>query len=159
MTATLHHRGPDGSGMQMDGPVGLGHTRLKIIDLSEAANQPMSNQTGTLWIVFNGEIYNFRELRTELQAQGYPFHSQSDTEVVLHLYEEAGEKCVDHLDGMFAFAIWDRRQRRIFLARDRVGKKPLYYCVCVGSTFVFGSEVKAILRHPAVSGVDRKSVV
>jgi asparagine synthase (glutamine-hydrolysing) len=150
MAATLRHRGPDGSGLHVDGPVGLGHTRLKIIDLSEAASQPMSNKDGTLWIVFNGEIYNFKELRKSLEKyHGHVFRSSSDTEVVLRLYEELGEKCVEELEGMFAFALWDARRHRLFLARDRVGKKPLYYA-SAGTTFVFGSEVKALLRHPAV---------
>ncbi len=150
MAATLRHRGPDGSGLHVDGPVGLGHTRLKIIDLSEAASQPMSNEDGTLWIVFNGEIYNFKELRKRLEKDhGHVFRSSSDTEVVLRLYEELGEKCVEQLEGMFAFALWDARRHRLFLVRDRVGKKPLYYA-SVGTTFVFGSEVKALLRHPAV---------
>jgi len=151
MAETLHHRGPDASGVHVDGPAGLGHTRLKIIDLSEAAGQPMPNEDGTLWIVFNGEIYNFREQRERLAAHSHPFRSNSDTEVVLHLYEEFGEKCVEKLDGMFAFALWDQRRRRLLLARDRVGKKPLFYAKA-GAVFVFGSEAKALLRHPAVSG-------
>jgi asparagine synthase (glutamine-hydrolysing) len=149
MAETLTHRGPDGSGLFADGPVGLGHTRLKIIDLSDAAKQPMSNEKETLWIVFNGEIYNFKELRRRLQAQGHIFRSQSDTEVLLRLYEELGEKCVQELDGMFAFVIWDKPRRQLFLARDRVGKKPLYY-VKNQALFAFGSEVKALLRHPDV---------
>ncbi len=158
MTASLAHRGPDGEGTFFhsgndsgSGPaVGLGHRRLAVIDLSPNANQPMSNHDATLWLVFNGEIYNFRELRARLQARGRVFRSHSDTEVILHLYEELADQCVNELDGMFAFALWDRRRRRLFLARDRVGKKPLYYA-WAGSTFVFASEVKAILRHPAVS--------
>lgn len=158
MMATLAHRGPDGEGTFFhsgngsgSGPaVGIGHRRLAVIDLSPNAKQPMSNNDATLWIVFNGEIYNFRELRARLQAQGRAFRSHSDTEVILHLYEELGDRCVDELDGMFAFALWDGRRRRLFLARDRVGKKPLYYARA-GPTFVFASEVKAILRHPAVS--------
>jgi len=159
MMASLRHRGPDGEGMYrnvVDGSiaapaVGLGHRRLAIIDLSSNAAQPMTNEDESIWIVFNGEIYNFRELRGRLQAQGHPFRSHSDTEVVLHLYEELGEKCVEELDGMFAFALWDARRQRLFLARDRAGKKPLYYAAPPG-TFVFGSEAKAVLRHPAVSG-------
>ncbi|RJR49549.1 MAG: asparagine synthase (glutamine-hydrolyzing) [Desulfobacteraceae bacterium] len=158
MTASLVHRGPDGegtyfrpaSGENRPG-IGLGHRRLAIIDLSANASQPMTNENESLWIVFNGEIYNFRELRTTLQAQGHIFRSNSDTEVVLRLYEEFGEKCVEKLDGMFAFALWDERRRRLFLARDRVGKKPLYYASAQGA-FVFGSEVKAAVRHPAVYG-------
>ena len=157
MMASLAHRGPDGEGTYFNaggglsnGPaVSLGHRRLAIIDLSANASQPMTNEDESLWVVFNGEIYNFQELRARLQVQGHSFRSGSDTEVILHLYEELGDKCVEDLDGMFAFALWDQRRRRLFLARDRVGKKPLYYA-CVGSTFVFGSEVKALLRHPAV---------
>lgn len=149
MAQTLKHRGPDGSGLFAEGSVGLGHTRLKIIDLSDAATQPMSNDKATLWIVFNGEIYNFKELRRWLQARGYTFRSQSDTEVLLYLYEELGEKCVQELDGMFAFAVWDKRLRQLFLARDRVGKKPLYYMKSP-TFFAFGSEVKALLQHPDV---------
>jgi len=158
MTASLAHRGPDGDGTYFhsgngsrSGPaVGLGHRRLAVIDLSPNANQPMPNHDETLWLVFNGEIYNFRELRASLQARGRAFRSHSDTEVILHLYEELGDRCVNELDGMFAFALWDGRRRRLFLARDRMGKKPLYYA-WTGSTLVFASEVKAILRHPAIS--------
>lgn len=157
--ASLTHRGPDAEGSHVNarqassaGPaVALGHRRLAIIDLSPNGRQPMTNEDDSLWIVLNGEIYNFRELRAQLQSRGHSFCSESDTEVVLHLYEELGEKCVEALDGMFAFALWDERRKRLFLARDRVGKKPLYYGR-VGSTFLFGSEVKALLRHPAVSG-------
>jgi len=159
MTASLAHRGPDGAGIYFNtmergqrGPTAaLGHRRLAIIDLSPNGNQPMANEDRSLWIVFNGEIYNFRELRTRLQAQGHAFRSGSDTEVVLHLYEELGEKCLEELEGMFAFALWDERQKRLFLARDRVGKKPLYYAR-VGASFVFGSEVKALLRNPEIPG-------
>jgi asparagine synthase (glutamine-hydrolysing) len=159
MTASLVHRGPDGEGLYCNstggaqqGPVvALGHRRLAVIDLSPNGKQPMTNEDGSLWIVFNGEIYNFRELRARLQAQGHVFRSSSDTEVILRLYEEVGEKCLEEMDGMFAFALWDGRKKQLFLARDRVGKKPLYYAQ-VGSTFVFGSEVKALLRNPAISG-------
>jgi len=159
MTAVLAHRGPDGEGTFINaatklpsGPsVGLGHRRLAVIDLSANAAQPMTNEDRSLWIVFNGEVYNFRALQQRLQAQGHPFRSCSDTEVILHLYEELGEKCVEALDGMFAFALWDERRQRLLLARDRAGKKPLYYASARGA-FVFGSEVKAVLRHPAVSG-------
>jgi len=158
MTGSLAHRGPDAEGFvflpndthQSPVRIGLGHKRLAIIDLSANAKQPMTNEDGSLWIIFNGEIYNFRELRARLQSQGHPFHSNCDVEVVLHLYEELGEKCVEELEGMFAFALWDERRKRLLLARDRVGKKPLYY-VTAGQTFVFGSEVKALLQHPGVS--------
>jgi len=158
MTGSLAHRGPDAEGFvflpndthQSPVRIGLGHRRLAIIDLSTNASQPMTNEDESLWMVFNGEVYNFNALRTRLQAQGHSFRSSSDAEVVLHLYEELGEKCVEELEGMFAFALWDERRKRLLLARDRVGKKPLYY-ISAGSVFVFGSEVKSLLRHPAVS--------
>jgi asparagine synthase (glutamine-hydrolysing) len=149
MAQSLVHRGPDGSGVYVNDNVGLGHTRLRIIDLSSAAQQPMPNEDGTLWIVFNGEVYNYRELRESLKASGHPFRSHSDTEVILHLYEEKGEGCVEELDGMFAFALWDARRRRLFLARDRVGKKPLFY-YRDKRLFAFASEIKALLRHPGI---------
>ena len=156
MTDAVAHRGPDAEGLIMlprDGErgrarVGLGHRRLAIIDLSPAGAQPMTNEDETLWVVLNGEIYNYRALRTTLEAR-HPFKSQSDTEVILHLYEERGEDCVRELDGMFAFALWDARRERLLLARDRAGKKPLFYAA-TPQAFVFGSEVKAVLRHPAV---------
>ena len=153
MTATLAHRGPDGEGFYLSPPgpvrVGLGHRRLKIIDLSDAATQPMTNEDETLWLVFNGEIYNFRELRERLASSGHRFRSQTDTEVILHLYEEVGAACVEQLDGMFAFALWDARRRCVFLARDRMGKKPLFYSRR-GDRFAFASEAKALLRHPEI---------
>ena len=124
MSQVLAHRGPDDEGVHLSAHVGLGHRRLSIIDL-EGGHQPMSNEDGTLWIVFNGEIYNFPELRELLIKRGHPFKTRSDTETILHLYEEKGAECVLDLRGMFAFAIWDARRQRLFLARDRVGKKPL----------------------------------
>lgn len=151
MRDVLAHRGPNGAGAYFspDKSVALGHRRLSIIDLSERADQPMSNEDGTVWIVFNGEIYNFQELRPDLEKRGHKFKSNSDTEVIIHLYEEYKEKCLDFLRGMFAFAIWDEREQKLFLARDRVGKKPLKYFI--GSDFiVFASELKAILKHPEV---------
>ena len=148
MTGTLAHRGPDGEGLHLDGPVGLGHRRLSIIDLSEAASEPMTNEDGSLWLVFNGEIYNFRELRRSLEGR-HRFRSQGDGEVILHLYEEKGEAAVGELDGMFAFALWDARRRRLLLARDRTGKKPLYYHDGP-RLFAFASEAKALLAHPSV---------
>ena len=147
MCELLAHRGPDGEGTHMEGPVGLGHRRLAIIDLSEAARQPMSNEDGSIWIVFNGEIYNFGELRPGLEASGHRFRSQSDTEVILHLYEKEGVKCLNRLRGMFAFAIWDSRERTLFLARDRLGKKPLYYLLDRDG-IAFASEPKAFLADP-----------
>jgi len=148
MTRAIRHRGPDGEGVHVDGTVGLGHRRLSIIDLDSGA-QPMTTADARAWIVFNGEIYNFVELRHDLEARGHAFSTRSDTEVILHLYEEDGPECVRHLRGMFAFAIHDPDRRRLVLARDRVGIKPLYYHAGPRS-FVFGSEIKALLRHPDV---------
>jgi asparagine synthase (glutamine-hydrolysing) len=147
MIATLHHRGPDNVGVWADGPVGLANARLAVIDLSPDAAQPMGNEDGSIWIVFNGEIYNYQTLRRQAAARGHQLFSHSDTEVLLCLYEDYGPACLGHLRGMFAFAIWDSRQRRLFLARDRVGKKPLFY-YCDPERFVFGSEIKALLAHP-----------
>ncbi len=154
MTDALAHRGPDARGLRMisggAAHVGLGHTRLKIVDLSDAAGQPMANADGSVSIVFNGEIYNFKDLRASLQARGYRFSTSSDTEVLLRLYEAEGERCVQSLDGMFAFAIWDQRQGCLLLVRDRVGKKPLFYAA-TPAQIVFASEIKALLRHPSVA--------
>ncbi|HYY92947.1 MAG TPA: asparagine synthase (glutamine-hydrolyzing), partial [Pyrinomonadaceae bacterium] len=159
MTDAIAHRGPDGDGFYADGPVGLGHRRLAIIDLSPAGRQPMANETADIIITYNGEVYNFQELQVELQALGHRFQSKTDSEVVVHAYEEWGEACVERFNGMFAFAIYDRRPKsgdgphaagRLFLARDRYGVKPLYYYEGSG-TFLFASEIKALLRHPGVS--------
>lgn len=150
MTDIIAHRGPDGRGHYTDGPVALGHRRLAIIDLSPAGHQPMSNENGEIIITYNGELYNFRNLRVELEALGHRFHSRTDTEVIVHAYEEWGEGCVNRFNGMFAFAIWDRPKQRLFLARDRYGIKPLYWYYHSG-LFVFASEIKAILQHPTVS--------
>ncbi len=144
MIQALSHRGPDGSGKFVSGPVGLGHTRLAIIDLS-TGDQPMTNETGTIWLVYNGEIYNYRELREELAAKGHRFQTQSDSEVIVHLYEEYGVGCLQRLRGMFAFAIWDGEQRTLLVARDRLGIKPLYYTQTDGA-LRFASEIKALLR-------------
>src|SRR3989449_2972501 len=153
MLGLLKHRGPDDSGIHSSADVGLGMTRLAIIDLV-TGQQPMSDPTGRYWIVFNGEIYNFRQLRAALEADGRRFRTRSDTEVILHAYAAYGEACVERLSGMFAFAIWDGAERRLFLARDRLGKKPLYYWHR-GHLFLFASEPKALLCHPAVSrGLD-----
>ncbi len=149
MLRALKHRGPDDSGLHEEPGLGLGMTRLSIIDLA-TGHQPMSNEDGSLWIVFNGEIYNYRGLRPGLEAKGHRLTTHSDTEVILHLYEEEGERCVERLRGMFAFAIWDAPRRRLFLARDRLGKKPLFYWHRPG-LFLFASEIKALLLHPAVS--------
>ncbi|UQZ91312.1 asparagine synthase (glutamine-hydrolyzing) (plasmid) [Deltaproteobacteria bacterium Smac51] len=151
-TLALAHRGPDGQGVFTGGPVGLGHRRLAIIDLSPAAGQPMSDPDSGLTIVYTGEIYNFAELRLELEEMGLGFKSRSDTEVLLKAYQVWGGGCLPRLNGMFAFAIWDERCRRLFLARDRYGVKPLYYTFQNGS-FIFGSEQKAIMAHPEVKKV------
>ena len=150
MSAVLAHRGPDDAGTYCQGAVGLVHRRLSIIDLSPAGHQPMANEDGTVWIVFNGEIYNFLELQPALARRGHVFRSKTDTEVILHLYEEHGVDCLRHLRGMFAFAIWDARRRQLLLARDRLGKKPLAY-QWDGTAFRFASEVKAILQDPALT--------
>ncbi len=149
MNDTLYHRGPDDGGIHVEGAVGLAARRLAIIDLSTGGHQPMSNEDGSLWIVFNGEIYNFAALRENLIQQGHTFRSHTDTETIVHLYEQYGAECVQHLRGMFAFAIWDRSRRRLFLARDRVGKKPLFYRLDARS-FWFASEIKAIVEDPEV---------
>ena len=149
MTGVLSHRGPDGTGIHVSGPIGLGHRRLSIIDLSSSGAQPMCNEDESVWIVFNGEIYNFQELRRNLVKRGHFFHSTTDTEVIIHLYEEYGVDCLSRLRGMFAFAIWDSRQQRLLLARDRVGIKPLYYCQ-TPDALCFASELKSIIADPAV---------
>ena len=149
MMLSLEHRGPDASGKYSDGNVSLGHTRLKIIDLSEKAAQPMENEDGSLQLVFNGEIYNFRELRASLEAAGHKFKSNSDSEVIVHAYEEYGADCASRFEGMFAFALWDSKKKTLFGARDHAGIKPFYYYFD-GNKFVFASEIKAILQYDAV---------
>jgi asparagine synthase (glutamine-hydrolysing) len=146
MSDAIAHRGPDDFGIYADGQATLGHRRLAIIDLS-TGKQPISNEDGSVWIVFNGEIYNYRELRKNLMARGHSFATATDTEVIVHLYEELGVECVSHLQGMFAFAIWDSNQRLLFLARDRVGIKPLYYAK-TSRSLLFASELKALLVDP-----------
>jgi asparagine synthase (glutamine-hydrolysing) len=148
MTATLVHRGPDDQGTYVDRDTALGVRRLGVIDL-DTGHQPMSNEDGTVWVVQNGEIYNFSALRDRLRRLGHVFRTRSDTEVIVHAYEAYGEDCVSHLDGMFAFALWDTRQRTLLLARDRMGEKPLYYHAGP-EMFVFGSEVRALLECPDV---------
>jgi asparagine synthase (glutamine-hydrolysing) len=148
MTDVMRHRGPDDEGFYISGRVGLGHKRLSIIDLS-TGKQPICNEDGTVWIVFNGEIYNYREIRKVLVQKGHSFASQTDTEVIIHAYEEYGEDCVSRLRGMFAFAIWDDRSQTLLVARDRVGIKPLYYFLDEDK-LVFGSEIKAILKDRSV---------
>jgi asparagine synthase (glutamine-hydrolysing) len=148
MGQVLVHRGPDDEGLHADAGAGLGVRRLSIIDLA-TGQQPVANEDGTLWLVFNGEIYNYQELRHTLQQKGHFFASNSDTEVIIHAFEEYGDQCVEHLSGMFAFAVWDAPRRRLYIARDRLGIKPLYYWVS-GSELVFGSELKAVITCPGV---------
>jgi asparagine synthase (glutamine-hydrolysing) len=148
MMDTIRHRGPDDEGLHIGPEVGLGFVRLSIIDLS-SGHQPISNEDGTVWIVFNGEVYNYRELRSFLLSKGHVFKTQTDTEVIVHLYEELGPQCLEKLRGMFAFAIWDENTKTLFLARDRVGIKPLYYSL-IDNSIVFASEIKAILADPAI---------
>ncbi len=148
MNAELSHRGPDDYGTYLDRFIGLGHRRLSVIDLANG-KQPFGNEERTVWITYNGEIYNYRELRRELSEKGHHFITNCDTEVIVHAYEEYGPDCVLKFNGMFAFAVWDAEKQALFLARDRLGIKPLYYGI-YGSSFIFASEIKAILRHPAV---------
>jgi asparagine synthase (glutamine-hydrolysing) len=159
MTEIIAHRGPDGYGHWTDGAVALGHRRLAIIDLSEAARQPMQTRDGRYTLTFNGEIYNFRDLRIQLESRGHTFRSHSDTEVLLQGFVEWGVGVLGRLNGMFAFAIWDKQERCLTVARDRFGVKPVYTAK-VGNTFAFGSEVKAILRHPAFPAeMDREGLL
>jgi len=148
MCNVIEHRGPDDEGFFVEDGVALGMRRLSIIDLF-TGHQPISNEDGMVWIVFNGEIYNYRELRDDLIGRGHTFKTNTDTETIVHLYEEEGEACVSRLRGMFAFAIYDRRSRKLFIARDRVGVKPLHYALA-GNRLVFGSEIKSLLQHPEV---------
>src|SRR5580704_15763253 len=148
MTATLQHRGPDEEGYYVDGPVALGHRRLRIIDLA-TGQQPVTNETGTIRVILNGEIYNFRSLTETLKRRGHRFTTSSDTEVIVHAYEEYGEDCLAHLNGMFAFVLWDAEHQTLFAARDRMGEKPFYYAERNG-WFVFGSEVRALFAHPEI---------
>jgi asparagine synthase (glutamine-hydrolysing) len=148
MTEQIRHRGPDDSGMYLEKNVGLGFRRLSIIDLA-GSHQPMTNETGDIWLVFNGEIWNYKTLRAELVHKGHQFRTQGDTETIIHAYEEYGVDCIARLHGMFGLAIWDNRQQRLLLARDRAGKKPLYY-TRVGDRFLFASEIKALLLDPRV---------
>lgn len=148
MADMIQHRGPDDEGFFISGQIGLGFRRLSIIDL-QTGHQPLSNEDESVWVVFNGEIYNYQELRVFLESKGHVFRTQTDTEVIVHLYEEKGERCVEMLRGMFAFGIWDERDKTLFIARDRVGIKPLYYSLSDRS-LVFASEIKALLADPEV---------
>jgi asparagine synthase (glutamine-hydrolysing) len=149
MKDAIRHRGPDADGSWTDGVVSLGHRRLAIVDLSESGRQPLTNEDGSVWITYNGEVYNHTELRRELEAKGHKFRSRTDTEAIVHGYEEWGDDVVRRLTGMFAFAIWDGRRRRLLLARDRLGIKPLYWAQ-VNGRFSFASEIKALLQDPAL---------
>src|SRR5207302_8193043 len=143
MCDVMAHRGPDDDGIFAQGRVGLGMRRLSIVDLT-TGHQPISNENGSIWIVFNGEIYNHLSLREQLIARGHAYRTHSDTETIVHLYEEYGRDCVKHLRGMFAFAIWDKNKKTLFIARDRLGIKPLYYHL-TSERLIFGSEVKVVL--------------
>ena len=148
MLVSIFHRGPDEAGRLLDRELAMGMRRLSIIDLADG-QQPIFDESGRYGVVFNGEIYNYRELRNELRSRGHKLKTHSDTEVIVHLYEEFGEKCLEHLRGMFGLAVWDNVRRELFIARDRLGIKPLYYTEC-GGDFVFGSEIKSILEHPTM---------
>ncbi len=149
MCDKITYRGPDDAGVYVDGPIGLGHRRLSILDLSQRGHQPISSKYKKIWIVYNGEIYNFPSLKKDLVSKGYTFVSNCDTEVLLYLYREYGAECLEHLRGMFAFAIWDNTKKTLFIARDRIGKKPLYY-YSDGKSLIFASEIKSILEDPVI---------
>jgi asparagine synthase (glutamine-hydrolysing) len=157
MVNVTKHRGPDDEGFYIDENVSLGHARLSIIDLSKNAQQPIWNEDRSTCIIFNGEIYNFKELKNDLERTGHRFFSNSDTEVILHLYEDKKEKCLDYLNGIFSFAIYDKRRNELFLGRDRVGVKPLYYYFENGK-FIFSSEIKGILSHPIKKEIDKEAL-
>src|SRR5579863_5157378 len=149
MNQQIVHRGPDDAGTLIADGAGLAMRRLSIIDL-KTGHQPLSNEDGSIWIVFNGEIYNHADLRQKMLARGHSYRTHSDTESIVHLYEEYGQDCVQHLRGMFAFVIWDKARHTLFAARDRLGIKPFYFRLQDG-TFIFGSEIKALLAYPGVS--------
>ena len=149
MLETIAHRGPDDWGTHEDGPIRLGFRRLAIVDLSPAGHQPMTNEDGTIWLVFNGEIYNYHELVETLKGHGHHFRSQTDSEAIIHGYEQWGVDCLRRFNGMFALALWDGRSQTLFCARDRFGVKPFYYARTGGDGgMIFASEIKALLRHP-----------
>src|SRR5262245_29338725 len=157
MCEAIKHRGPDDDGFYVNAGVGLGMRRLSIIDVA-GGKQPIPNRDRTAWIVFNGEIYNYLELRSDLEKRGYQFHTNSDTEAIIYAYDEYGVECPKYLRGMFAFAIWDERTQQLFIARDRVGKKPLLYAQ-LNNQFIFASEFSALLLHPNVSrDIDTRAI-
>jgi asparagine synthase (glutamine-hydrolysing) len=158
MRDVLSHRGPDGAGLFTDGPVGLSHRRLAIVDVSSAGEQPMTNEDGSVWIAFNGEIYNHASLRPGLETKGHRYRSRCDTETIIHQYEEDGDACVEKLHGMFAFAIWDKKKQELLLARDRLGIKPLYYA-STGRELVFGSEIKSLFASGCVRATFNEEVL
>src|SRR5580698_4716935 len=158
MCQSIVHRGPDDEGLFVKDGTGLGMRRLSIIDVA-GGHQPVFNEDRSIWVVYNGEIYNFPELRRDLEARGHRFSTHTDTEVIVHLYEEMGAECVQKLRGMFAFALWDERRSRLLLARDRLGKKPLHYALANGR-LLFGSEIKALLAAaPELAEVDREALL
>ena len=157
MTDIIRHRGPDDSGFYQDNWASLGHRRLSIVDLA-TGQQPMSNEDGGLWITYNGELFNHADLRPILEQAGHRYATRSDTEAILHAFEEYGPGCLDRFRGMFSFAIWDKNARRLFCARDRLGKKPFYY-YWDGSLFAFASEIKALLEHPGISASFEESLL
>ncbi len=150
MCGQIVYRGPDDQGVHTDEHIGLGQRRLSIIDLDRSGCAPLTNEDRTVWIVFNGEIYNFKTLRKELEAKGHQFKTNTDTEVIVHQYEEDGIDCVKKLRGMFAFAVWDTKAKRLFCARDRLGQKPLCF-TRIPDALIFGSEIKCITADPSVS--------
>ena len=158
MNASQHHRGPDDDGYHVEPGVGLGFRRLSIIDLT-TGHQPLYNEDNTVAVIFNGEIYNFQSLVTELTALGHTFRTRSDTEVIVHAWEAWGEQCVERFRGMFAFALWDRNREALFLARDRLGVKPLYYAVLPDGRLIFGSELKSLRAHGGLApDIDPRAV-
>src|SRR5687768_11744116 len=150
MCERMKHRGPDSEGLWLDEKVALGMRRLSIIDL-HTGEQPVFSEDKSVVVVMNGELYNFREVRAELEKRGHKFETQTDTEILPHLYEEYGEAMLEHINGMFAFALWDKRRKKLFIARDRFGEKPLYYGVFAGK-LIFASELKVLLANPSVKG-------
>src|SRR5688572_2479700 len=156
MCGTLVHRGPDDEGFYVRPGVGLSMRRLSVIDLL-TGRQPIPNETGDMWVVFNGEIYNYQELREDLVKRGHTLRTTSDTETIVHLYEDYGDDCVQHMRGMFAFALWDERRQRVLIARDRIGEKPLFYARNADG-LLFGSEIKAILPAFGTRTVDPQAV-
>jgi asparagine synthase (glutamine-hydrolysing) len=149
MNASISHRGPDGDGFHIEPGLGFGHRRLSIIDL-EGGKQPLYNEDHTVLVTFNGEIFNFKEIEAELLAHGHTFRTRCDTEVIVHAWEQWGVECLKRFNGMFAFAVWDKRTKTLFIARDRLGVKPLFYSELPDGQLVFGSELKAVLAHPGV---------